>query len=241
MPDDPVAPLGAARAGDGSYFDLYADIPNHLPARCLRRQQQEIETSRGSSPRRAISPAAAGHVLKRGGGVLCPSAAYCDGFDWIQADFWSPITSPASSRRCSRTPAGTGPRLATATSTETVCRSRWRRTASTAATTRRSTAGSCRRARRFQRLLYEAIVTPNEVTTTTTTSAGPASSARRQASTCTRSTAAIRPICADRPVSPAAPSSSRGDVLDGELGHTAERTHPRRPGVSGRRTQRQHA
>ena len=93
MPDDAVAPAGCRNgAGDGSYFDLYADIPNHAAGQgavCGGNNREIEDFSWLITEEGDFNGLQAGHVLSKcGGGVLCPSGGvHCDGFDWIQADF----------------------------------------------------------------------------------------------------------------------------------------------------------
>jgi len=93
MPDDAVAPAGCRNgAGDGSYFDLYADIPNHAAGQgavCGGNNREIEDFSWLITEEGDFNGLQAGHVLSKcGGGVLRPiGGVHCDGFDWIQADF----------------------------------------------------------------------------------------------------------------------------------------------------------
>ena len=99
-PDDEVAPARCMNGrGDGSWFELYADVPNHgygQGAVCGSNEHAVEDFSWLVTEEGIFEGVLAGHVLSKcGGGALCPSGGdHADGFDWIQAVFDPPVSDP---------------------------------------------------------------------------------------------------------------------------------------------------
>ena len=93
MPDVAVAPAACRDgAGDGTYFDLYADIPNHgagQGAICGANSHASEDFSWMITEEGSFNGVYAGHVLSQcGGGWMCPSGGdHSTGFDWVQATY----------------------------------------------------------------------------------------------------------------------------------------------------------
>jgi len=100
MPDDAVAPAACRDgAGDGSYFELYADIPNHgygEGAICGGSAHAVEDFAWLITEEGNFNGLQVGHVLSMcGGGRLCPSGGdHSTGFDWIQAVFDPAVPDP---------------------------------------------------------------------------------------------------------------------------------------------------
>ncbi len=100
MPDDAIAPAACADgAGDGSYFELYADIPNHgygAGAICGGSAHAVEDFGWLITEEGNFNGLQVGHVLSQcGGGRLCPSGQdHSTGFDWVQAVFDPAVSDP---------------------------------------------------------------------------------------------------------------------------------------------------